>query len=85
VDIPPAILERIRRDPLAEAQVVLSVVVQLVRQGQPVGLVVREYYPLFGEIVASGKSPEQVLRFFTKACIRRLARQLREGSERRRG
>jgi hypothetical protein len=82
VDIPPAILDRIRREPRHEAHW-LALADELRDNGHDdLAVVVRGYYPLFGDIVARGKTPEQVLRFCTAAGIRRLARQLRQGQER---
>jgi len=77
-----AIYDRIRREPHHEAHW-LALANELRDSGHDdLAVVVRGYYPLFGEIVASGKAPEQALRFFTKRGIGRLARQLREGQER---
>ena len=74
MNLPLALLDRFRREPDAEAG--------WLALADDLAVVVRGYYPLFGEIVASGKAPEQALRFFTKRGIGRLARQLREGQER---
>jgi hypothetical protein len=77
-DISPAVYDRILR----EAHW-LALADELRDNGHDdLALVVRGYYPAFGEAVAGGKTPEQMLRFFTRRGIRWLARRIREGQER---
>jgi hypothetical protein len=78
----PTILDRIRREPRHEAHW-LALSDELRDNGQDdLALVVRGYCPLLGKVVADGKTPEEALRFFTSAGIRRLARRLRADQER---
>jgi hypothetical protein len=78
-----AIYDRIRREPHHEAHW-LALANELRDSGHDdLAVVVRGYYPLLGEAVASGKSPDESIGFFTPEGIQHFAKQLRRAPRRK--